>query len=88
MRSIIVPLVKAKGGNMQHISNYRTIALSNASSTIFELAFKPYLENEDPCDMYYFGFAPQLSTGVYAQLHLNAVLNATPNIAAISLHAF
>jgi hypothetical protein len=64
MRSIIVPLVKAKGGNMQHISNYRATALSNASSTILELAFKPYLENEDPCDMYHFGFAPQLSTGV------------------------
>jgi hypothetical protein len=43
MWSIIVPLVKAKGGNMQHISNYRAIALSNASSTIFELVFKPYL---------------------------------------------
>jgi hypothetical protein len=43
MRSIIVPLVKAKGGNIQHISNYRATALSNASSTIYELVFKPYL---------------------------------------------
>jgi hypothetical protein len=64
MWSSIVPLVKAKGGNMQHISNYRATALSNASSTIFELVFKPYLKNEDPCDMYHFGFAPQLSTRV------------------------
>jgi hypothetical protein len=49
---------------MQHISNYRATALSNASSPIFELVFKPYLKNEDPCDMYHCGFAPQLSTCV------------------------
>jgi hypothetical protein len=64
MWSSIVPLVKTKGGNMQHISNYRATALSNASSTILELVFKSYLKNEDPCDMYHFGFAPQLSTRV------------------------
>ena len=64
MWSVIVPLVKARGGNMQHISNYTATALSNASSTISELVFKPYLKNEDLCDMYHFGFAPQLSTRV------------------------
>jgi hypothetical protein len=64
MWSNIVPLVKAKDGNMQHISNYRATALSNASSTISELVFKTYLKNDDPCDMYHFGFAPQLSTRV------------------------
>jgi hypothetical protein len=69
---------------MQHISNYRATALSNASSTILELVFKPYLENEDPAICITLVLHHSYPH-VYVQLHLNSVLNATPNIAATSL---
>ena len=39
MQSVIVPLVKVKGGDLADINNYRAITISNAISKILETVF-------------------------------------------------
>ena len=39
MQSVIIPLVKAKGGDLTDVDNYRAIALSNSITTIPETVF-------------------------------------------------
>lgn len=36
MKSVIVPLVKCKSGDLSDVNNYRAIAISSAISKIFE----------------------------------------------------
>jgi len=36
MHSIIIPLVKCKGGDLADVNNYRAITLSNSVTKLFE----------------------------------------------------
>jgi len=64
MNSVIVPLVKVKGGDITDVNNYRAIALSNSVSKILECAFMNKVTSIDVCDGYQFGFKPGHSTGL------------------------
>jgi len=66
MKSVIVPLVKNKSGNLADLNNYRAIAISPAISKLFESIVEKYLRvhpngDHDECQ---FGFKPGLSTTI------------------------
>jgi len=54
MQSVIVPLVKVKGGDLTDVKNYRAIALSN--SKIMESVLLHKVKSTDASDNYHFGF--------------------------------
>jgi len=64
MKSVIVPLVKIKGGDITDVNNYRAIALSNSISKILERAFMHKVTSIDACDGHQFGFKAGHSTGL------------------------
>jgi hypothetical protein len=64
MQSLIVPLVKSKGGDLTDVNNYRAIALSNTISKILESILISKVINIDDCDEYQFGFKRGHSTGM------------------------
>jgi len=64
MQSVIVPLFKAKGGDLTDVNNYRAIALSNSISKIVESVFMNRLTSTDDNDCYQFGFKSGHSTGM------------------------
>jgi exonuclease III len=64
MKSVIVPLVKAKGGDLSDLNNYRAIALSNAITKIFESVLTPKVTCRNDDDSYQFGFKSGHSTGL------------------------
>ena len=62
MHSVILPLVKCKGGNLGDVNNYRAIAISTAMSKVFETIFLSRLLDETENDQYQFGFKTGHST--------------------------
>ena len=68
IKSIIVPLVKNKCGNLADKNNYRPIALSSISSSVFEHGILFRLEDHLWTNNNQFGFKPSHSTDlcVYA----------------------
>lgn len=64
MQSVVVPLVKAKGGDLTDINNYRAIAVSNSISKILETVFMCKVESVAEADSYQFGFKSGHSTGL------------------------
>lgn len=64
MKCIIVPLVKAKTGDLSDVNNYRAISVSTAVSKLFEHVLAKFLESTDPVDDYQFGFKTGHSTSL------------------------
>lgn len=65
MQSVIVPLVKSKGGDLTDVNNYRAIALFNTISKILECIFMSKVtSNNNNSDIYQFGFKAGHSTGM------------------------
>jgi hypothetical protein len=64
MQSVIVPLVKSKGGDLTDVNNYRAIALSNTISKILECIFMSKVTSNNDSDVYQFGFKAGHSTGM------------------------
>jgi hypothetical protein len=64
MQSVIIPLVKAKGGDLSDLNNYRAIAISNSISKILESVFMHKVTSTDASDCHQFGFKAGLSTGL------------------------
>ena len=87
MKSVIVPLVKAKGGDLSDLNNYRAIALSNAITKIFEsvLISKVTCCNDD--DSYQFGFKAGHSTGLSTNTMKKKPLTTIPDLEVMSLYA-
>ena len=64
MQSVIVPLVKVKGGDLTDVNNYRAIAISNAISKILETVFIDKVTTVNAYDSHQFGFKVGHSTGL------------------------
>ena len=65
IKSIIVPLVKNKCGNLADKNNYRPIALSSIASKVFEHVILCRLEEYLWTNDNQFGFKPSHSTDLY-----------------------
>jgi len=61
-KSIMVPLVKNKAGDLSDINNYRAIAISPALSKLFESLLDKYIRSYNTHDDCQFGFKSGLST--------------------------
>jgi len=64
MKSVIVPLVKSKTGDMSAVNNYRAIAISTSISKLFENALSKHVKGCDNFDAYQFGFTSGCSTSL------------------------
>ena len=54
MDSVILPVVKNKGGVLTDVDNYRAIAISNVETKILETIFMVKFNERAECDMYQF----------------------------------
>ena len=73
MHSVIVPLVKAKGGDLTDVNNYRAIALSNSITKILESVLLNRVLSTDASDCYQFGFKSGHSTGLCTKTMKNVI---------------
>jgi hypothetical protein len=73
MDTVVVPLVKVKGGDLTDVNNYRAIALSNSISKILESVFLNRVSSTDVSDCYQFGFKPGHSTGFCTKTMKNVI---------------
>ena len=64
MQSVIIPLVKAEGGDLSDLNNSRAIAISNSISKIIESVFMHKNMSVDNSDCHQFGFKAGHSTGL------------------------
>jgi len=64
MDSVIVPLVKCKGGDLTDVNNYRAITLSNTISKIFEFVLLEHVNDKTSTADSQFGFKPGHSTSL------------------------
>jgi len=64
MQSILIPLVKIKGGDLSDVDNYRAIMVSNAITKVFEFVLLDHVMTAAPGDEYQFGFKAEHSTGI------------------------
>jgi hypothetical protein len=62
MQSIIIPLVKCKGGDLTDVNNYRAITLSNSVTKLFESVILNKFQSSSDVDAYQFGFKKGHST--------------------------
>ena len=62
MQSVVVPLVKSKGGDLTDVNNYRAIALSNTMCKVLETFFLSMVNTYNHFDTYQFGFKAGHST--------------------------
>ena len=62
MQSIIIPLVKCKGGDLTDVNNYRAITLSNSVTKLFESVILDKFQSSSDVDAYQFGFKKGHST--------------------------
>ena len=83
--SVIVPLVKAKSGNINDRNNYRAIALSNTVSKILESIILQHVNRNSDSDTYQFGFKAGHSTGLCTQLLKKTVSYYTDNGSHLSI---
>jgi Reverse transcriptase (RNA-dependent DNA polymerase) len=63
VQSVIIPLIKCKGGDLTDVNNYRADAISNAISKIFESILINKVTSVGACDKHQFGFKAGHSTG-------------------------
>ena len=56
MKSVIVPFVKCKTGDLSDVNNYRAIAISTSISKLFENVLSVHVKSCDQFDAYQFGF--------------------------------
>lgn len=64
MESLIIPLVKLKGGDLTDVNNYRAITISNSITKILEGVLVHHIRVDDASDSYQFGFKAGHSTGL------------------------
>ncbi len=64
MKSLLVPLVKCKSGDLSDVNNYRAIAISTAMSKLFEHVIADSIRTASECDRYQFGFKEGHSTAL------------------------
>jgi len=64
IESILLPLVKNKGGDLTDANNYRAIALSNVETKILETIILHKIRDSAECDTYQFGFKTGHSTAL------------------------
>ena len=64
MNSVLMPLVKNKGGDLTDVDNYRAIALSNVETKVLETIILHKFTVTAECYMYQFGFKKGHSTGL------------------------
>ena len=78
MRSVIIPLVKSKTGDLNDVNNYRAIAISTTRpmSKLFECVIADEVHSYSEFDSYQFGFKAGHSTGQYTNV-LKMLLNIT-----------
>jgi len=62
MHSIIIPLVKCKGGTLADVNNYWAITLSNLVTKLFESVILNKFQSSSDIDAYQFGFKKGHST--------------------------
>jgi hypothetical protein len=74
MKSIIIPLVKCKSGDLADVNNYRAIAVSTALSKLLENVLASFVQSANDVDAYQFWFTAGHSTIVYAPVFLNVQL--------------
>jgi len=70
MRSVIIPLVKSKSGDLADFNNYRAIAISTSMSKLFECVIAGEVCSYSEYDKYQFGFK---STGLCTNILKNTV---------------
>ena len=75
IRTVIIPLVKNKSGQLSDANNYRAIALSNTCSKVLESVILNYLQDMAVVnnDDYQFGFKSSHSTDMCAYVLKNTV---------------
>jgi hypothetical protein len=64
MKSIIIPLVKCKSGDLADVNNYRAIAVSTALSKLLENVLASFVQSANDVDAYQFGFTAGHSTSL------------------------
>jgi hypothetical protein len=64
MKSIIIPLVKCKSGDLTDVNNYRAIAVSTALSKLLENVLASFVQSANDVDAYQFGFTAGHSTSL------------------------
>ena len=64
MKSVIVPFVKSKTGDLSAVYNYRAIAISTSISKLFENVLSEHVKSYDNFDEYQFGFTSGCSTSL------------------------
>jgi hypothetical protein len=67
MKSIIIPLVKCKSGDLADVNNYRAIAVSTALSKLLENVLASFVQSTNDVDAYQFGFTAGHSTSFMHQ---------------------
>ena len=72
-RSVIIPLVKNKTGDLTDANNYRAIALSNVVTKILENLLFSFIECGDDVDDYHFGFRKRHSTAACTRVFKDTV---------------
>ena len=73
MRSVIIPLVKSKTGDLNDVHNYRAIAISTSMSKLFECVIADEVHSYSESDSYLFGFKAGHSTGQCTNVLKNVV---------------
>jgi len=63
LQSILIPLVKNKGGDLSDVDN-RAIMVSNAITKVFEFVLLDQVMTAAPGDEYQFGFKAEHSTWI------------------------
>jgi hypothetical protein len=64
MKSITIPLVKYKSGDLADVNNYRAIAVSTALSKLLENVSASFVQSANDMDAYQFGFTTGHSTSL------------------------
>jgi len=87
MKSVIVPLVKCKTGDLSDVNSYRAIAISTSISKLFENVLAVRVKSCDYFDAYQFGFTPGCSTSLCTGV-LSVLSTATLKVVVMYLRAF
>ena len=74
---MIIPLIKAKNGDLTDVNNYRAIAVSTAISKLSESVIADPFTSVSPIDMYQFGFLKSVILLDCVLVYLNVPLITT-----------
>jgi hypothetical protein len=73
MKSIIIPLVKCKSGDLADVNNYRAIAVSTALSKLLENVLASFVQSANDVDASQFGFTAGHSTNLCTSVFKHTV---------------